>query len=115
MSFVVEIAKSATIRLGLPVTKNLDSFEIILKVGITFTDKQLTKDGRFSGSDALDKIIAKQIEYLTSDTWAKLFDFQPTFELVSKWLCEQLRPQVKQLEYVELDNKTLGVVTQYIP
>jgi hypothetical protein len=122
MSFVVEVTKAATVRQGLTAKTKADtgkpsveSFDLCIKVGILFTDKQLTKDGWFVDTDEFEQTVQKQADYLASDTWTTLFSFRPTFELVAKWLCDQLQSDVKQLEYVEIENKTLGVTTQYIP
>lgn len=135
MSFVVEVVTGTKIKQGLlapargrpvktvskaadepkAISGHHDSFEIVIKVGVMFTDKQLKKSGIYVDSDDLQLLLQKQADYLASATWTDLFDFRPTFENVSKWLCETLKKDIKQLEYVELENKTLGVTTQYIP
>ncbi len=128
MSFVIEVSKKVTVKQGLlsPVkakvakeTKTdkqpIREFEIVVRAGVAFADKQLKKSGWFVDSDAFEQELQKRVDYLASDVWTTLFDFRPTFELVSQWLANELKPHVKQLEYVELENKTLGVVTQYIP
>ena len=110
MSFVVEVSKKTTVQAKAGKKQN-----ITVKVGVCFADKQLSKKGMFVDSDVLQTAVNKQAEHLASDSWDKLFDFAPTFENVSRWVCEQLKDEVKQLEYVEIDNTTSGVVTQYIP
>lgn len=112
MSYVVEVSKAAKIR---QTQKSTKECEIVVRVGVAFADKQLTKKGWFVDSNSVQAAVDAQVTHLMSSPWDALFDFNPTFELVSKWLCDQLKPTVKQLEYVELDNKTLGTVTQYIP
>jgi 6-pyruvoyl-tetrahydropterin synthase len=111
MSFVVEITKSGNARQE----KTTESFDLVVKVGVAFADKQLKKKGAFVDTDKLAELVAAQAAYLSSDTWSTLFKFTPTCENVSKWLAEELKPHVKQLEYVELENRTMGIVTQYIP
>jgi hypothetical protein len=125
MSFVVEVVKSTTVRQGLTSSvrtskakagkPSLESFDICVRVGVVFTDKQLNKQGRYVDTDAFSDKVQAKTDYLASETWTVLFDFRPTFEMVAKWLCDQLQSEVKQLEYVEIENKTLGVTTQYIP
>lgn len=87
-------------------------FDAILKVGIIFQAEQLTERGWFVDTDAVEKQVAAISEYLASDTWTKLFDFRPTFELVSKWVADKLH-EIPQLEYVELENRTIPVKTRY--
>jgi len=111
MSFVVEITKAGKARQE----ESAKSFELVVKVGVAFADKQLKKRGPFVDTDKLAELVAAHAAYLSSDAWSALFKFKPTYELVTKWLAEELKPHVKQLEYVELENKTLGIVTQYIP
>lgn len=123
MSFVVEVTENATVRQGIKRTVKtgtsnspaIESFDIRIKAGVAFTDKQLTKAGRFVDSDDFATQVRQKADYLASDAWTILFDFTPTFELVAKWLCDQLQADVKQLEYVEIENVSLGVTTQYIP
>lgn len=126
MSYVVEVSKNVTIKQGLNAkikpaskstakAKSIDSFDITLRVGVAFADKQLKKKGWFVDSDEFGIKVGAQAIHLASAAWTDLFDFIPTFENVAKWVCDQLKAETKQLEYVEIENKTLGVVTQYIP
>jgi hypothetical protein len=112
MSYVVEITKT-----GKAQAQAADkSFDMVIKVGVAFADKQVPKrKGYYVDCEALAELIEKQAAYLSSKPWADLFKFTPTAEHVAKWLAEELGPQVKQLEYVELDNQSAGIVTQYIP
>ena len=134
MSYVIELAQPVTIRQGSltpakkpaksksiqsavvkPIEVPVKEYEIVLRVGIAFADKQLNKKGWFVDGEEFEAEVKKQAAYLASDVWSTLFNFPPTFEMVTQWVCEQITPLVKQVEYVEIENKTLGVVIQYVP
>jgi hypothetical protein len=89
------------------------SFTVMINVGINFSDDQLTSRGWFVDTDAVERQLAHCADYLASDAWTQLFEFRPTFELVAKWTYDRLSKDIPQLQYVELDNKTIAVKTRY--
>lgn len=121
--YYVEISQSFSARQGLksPVRKadglpaliTESGFDIRMSIGISFADDQLTSRGWFVDTDAVEKQVKQCVDYLASDTWTQLFDFRPTFELVAKWVYEELSKTIPQLQYVELENTTIAVKTQY--
>lgn len=122
--FEVEISKrfrarqglSSPVRLAqdLPTLAPKDGFTVILRVVVEFQDSQLNERGWFVDTDTLDETVGDYAQYLASSTWTILFDIpRPTFELIAKKTYEALRPNIKQLAYVELVNETLGVRTRY--
>lgn len=122
--FTVEIAKQLHARQGLrsPVraAKGLpglvpqSGFSVIVRAGINFDDTQLNERGWFVDTDAVEAFIIEQCDYLAGNTWTELFEFRPTFEAVAKWLYEDLKAKVPQLNYIELENETINVKTRYI-
>lgn len=123
MSYFVEIERAFTAVQGLPspvrVQRGISplargqGFEIVLRVGVSFDDDQLTERGWFFDTDAAEEVIDDCCAHLASDTWTSLFDFRPTFELVARHVFLRLASSVTQLSYVELDNRTIGVRTRY--
>ncbi len=123
MAYTVEISKKFKARQGLksPVlaarglasSVPADGFEVILRVGIKFDEEQLTDRGWFVDTDAVETVLEEICKHLASDTWTKLFDFRPTFELVARWAYQELSPKILQLDYVEIENSTLKVKTIY--
>jgi 6-pyruvoyl-tetrahydropterin synthase len=123
MTYLIDLQKEFKAKQGLasPIRreKNLqslqpsDGYSLILKAGIKFDESQLGPRGWFVDTDSLDEAIENICAKLSSDKWTSLFDFRPTFELVAKWAFEQLQPQIKQLEYIEINNQTLKTKTRY--
>ncbi len=123
MSYSVEISKTFQVKQGLasPVLRAkggsafgpTDGFEVVLRAGVAFNEDQLTDRGWFFDTDAGEEAITGICKQLASDTWTRLFDFRPTFELVARWVFEELRTEIRQLAYIELENSTLGVKTRY--
>ena len=121
--FIVEITKSFQASQGLnsPVraSKGLSSlvpkegFAVVIRAGIEFSNDQLNERGWFVDTDAVEDAVAECAAFLGSDKWTSLFDFRPTFELVSKWSFDKLNADIVQLRYIELENKTIGVRTRY--
>ncbi len=122
-TYIVEVTNSFNARQGLrsPVRSNAglaslpleNGFQVIMKVGVRFDDDQLTDNGWYIDTDALEQRLVGCANILSGDVWTELFDFRPTFEQVSRWLFKKLQSDVAQLSYVELENVTLGVTTIY--
>lgn len=98
---------------GLPSLLPKQGFDIILTIGITFTPSQLNDHGWFIDNDKVLEELDKMTTYLASKQWTKLFDFRPTFELVSRWIYHELEKNMPQMIYVSIDNLTLGVKTRF--
>jgi 6-pyruvoyltetrahydropterin/6-carboxytetrahydropterin synthase len=98
---------------GLPGLVPEDGFTVVLRVGIAFADDQLTDKGWFVDTDAIDDKLVDCCTYLGSNTWTAIFNFRPTFELVTRWAYNMLEGDIPGLQYVALDNKTIGVSTRY--
>ncbi len=120
MNYLVEICRSFKAVQGLesPVrsSKGLSRvahFDVALRVGIEFSEKQLDDKGRFVDTDAVESYVEKICVKLANDRWTNLFSFRPTFELVAEWAYEELKNDVAQISYVELENETLKVKTKY--
>ncbi|MFB8274871.1 6-carboxytetrahydropterin synthase [Nocardia colli] len=121
--FTIEIAREFAARQGLPspvrrarevaVRSPGAPFEVELRVGFRFEDEQLGDHGWFIDTDELDTVIDSIVVELTAGSWTESFSFRPTFELVSRWVFEQLAPSVPQLSYVQLTNLSLSVSTRY--
>lgn len=98
---------------GLPPLVGESGFSVEMRAGIEFAEGQLTSRGWFVDTDAVEKQIKQCADHLASDTWTGLFNFRPTFELVAKWAYEELSKTIPQLQYIELENKTITVKTRY--
>jgi 6-pyruvoyltetrahydropterin/6-carboxytetrahydropterin synthase len=98
---------------GLPPLISEDGFDVTLRIGIKFSDSQLTDKGWFVDTDAVEKELEKCAQYLSSNTWTQLFEFRPTFELVARWVYNNIIKSYPQLAYVELENTTIAVRTRY--
>ena len=123
MNYVVELERSFRANQGLasPVrrAKGLAAavpdggFSVVLRLGITFKESQLTSSGWFVDTDAVEDLLTAQCDLLASKKWTELFDFRPTFELVARQVFRELQADMPQLAYVELENTTLGVTTRF--
>ncbi|HSX00890.1 MAG TPA: HD domain-containing protein, partial [Candidatus Saccharimonas sp.] len=87
------------------------TFEVMLRVGLG--DSRLSARGWFVDTDAAERPVQALAQHLASAAWTELFDFRPTFELVAKWTYDRLASDLPQLQYVELENRTIGVTTRY--
>ena len=85
-----------------------------MRAGFSFEDDQLGERGWFVDTDALDESVDRCVERLAGGAWPEIFDFRPSFENVAKWAFTDLAPSIPQLDYVELDNETIGVTTRYV-
>jgi 6-pyruvoyltetrahydropterin/6-carboxytetrahydropterin synthase len=90
-----------------------DGYDITLHVSVTFAESQLNDRGWFIDTDSLDDIIDALCTRLSSAKWTELFEFRPTFELVARWIFQQLAPQIPQLTQIMIENHTLGASTTY--
>jgi hypothetical protein len=121
--YIVEVAQSFKARQGLgspvraadglPPLDEGAGFSVTLRAGIKFADSQLTDQGWYVDTDAVEKAVKRCAIHLSSAPWTQLFDYRPTFELVAKWVYGKLEPDIPKLYYVELDNTTLAVKTRY--
>jgi len=98
---------------SLPSLQPPDGYDLSLRVGIAFADRQLGERGWFIDTDSVESELDKIAAHLAAGTWTDLFDFRPTFEHVTRWAHQQLQPLIPQLDYVEIHNRTLGVSTKY--
>jgi 6-pyruvoyl tetrahydropterin synthase len=98
---------------GLPPTIGKEGFEVNLHIGIRFADTQLKQTGWFVDTDSVEGVVRECCDFLSSDVWTELFEFRPTFELVARWVFHNLKERIEGLNYVEFENKTIGVRTRY--
>jgi len=122
--FSIEIRRTFAVRQGLPApvrdAKNLpplmpaEGFRVTMRAGFSFEDDQLGERGWFVDTDALDESVDRCAERLAGGAWPEIFDFRLSFENVTKWAFTELAPSIPQLDYVELDNETIGVATRYV-
>lgn len=98
---------------GLPALQPVDGYDTALHITIAFDESQLGKRGWFVDTDGLDDAINAITGHLSSAKWTDLFDFRPTFELVARWVYQELEPKVPQLISIELENQTIGTMTKY--
>jgi 6-pyruvoyl tetrahydropterin synthase-like protein len=90
-----------------------EGYEITLVAGVVFDDSQLNQRGWFVDSDAVAIALEAIGQQLASKKWTEQFDFRPTFELVAKWVFEQLEEKIDNLSYIELASKTLEISVTY--
>lgn len=86
-----------------------------LRAGVGFEDGDLTERGWFLDTDALSARLAAWAELLGDGPWTDRFSFRPTFELVARHLYGELVPEVPGLAFVELEDRTYGSRTRYLP
>ncbi len=97
----------------LPSLQPQTGYEIVLIVGVEFDESQLGDRGWFVDTDSLESALDAVSVQLSGTKWTELFDFRPTFELVSRWIYQQLETTIPQLSYVELQNETLDITVKY--
>jgi hypothetical protein len=102
-------------RRGLSLISPAKGIDVVLRVGIAFSDDQLTDEGRFFDTDVVAEQIQACCDDLAERTWTELFDFPPTFELVARHVFDRLSAGIAGLAYVELRDKEFNVRTRYIP
>lgn len=102
-------------RRGLPLIAPGAGIDVILRIGVAFTEEQLTGRGWFFDTDAAAEIVERYCADLGARPWTELFVFRPTFELVARHLYRQLADRIPQLTFVELRDETFGVTTRYTP
>jgi hypothetical protein len=89
--------------------------EVALRAGVGFGDGDLTERGWFFDTDALSARLAAWADLLGDGPWTDRFPFRPTFELVARHLYGELVPEVPGLAFVELEDRTFGSRTRYLP
>ncbi|MFI7599956.1 hypothetical protein [Actinoplanes sp. NPDC049681] len=89
--------------------------EGVLRAGVGFDDGDLTDRGWFFDTDALSARLSAWADVLGDRPWTERFPFRPTFELVARHLYEELAPVVPGLAFVELEDRTYGSRTRYLP
>ena len=125
MAFVVEVERAfravqglrspVRARRGLSLISPAKGVDVNLRVGIAFSDDQLTDEGRFFDTDLVAEQIQACCDDLAERTWTELFDFPPTFELVARHVFNRLSAGIAGLAYVELTDKEFNVRTRYLP
>ena len=98
---------------GLPGLQPQNGYELTLKAAIAFEENQLTEQGWFVDSDAVDRELEQITAYLSSKSWTELFEYRPTFERIASWAFNELNQKVPQLSYITICNQTLGVNLTY--
>jgi hypothetical protein len=125
MSFVVDSCVVFRARQGLPSPVRAaagqqrlgpgEAIEVALRAGAGFDDGDLTERGWFFDTDALSARLARWADLLGDGPWTDRFPFRPTFELVAQHLYGELEPEVPGLAFVELEDRTYGSRTRYLP
>ena len=124
MTYLIEMERAFTAVQGLPSPVRAQRgiaplpsghrTDVVLRIGVSFADDQLTDRGWFFDTDAVEELIDACCADLASRTWTERFDFRPTFELVARYAFDRLSAGIAQLAYVELQNRTNGVTTRYL-
>jgi len=125
MTYVVEVERRFRAVQGLPspirTQRGLslltpgEGVAVVLTAGVAFDDDQLTDRGWFLDTDAVARILDETAGELSARPWTELFDFRPTFELVTRHLYGHLSARIPQLSFVELRDDTFGVTTRWSP
>lgn len=125
MPFVVDVCVAFRARQGLPSPVRTaagqqrlargEDVEVVLRVGVGFADSDLTERGWFFDTDALSARLAEWSDLLSDGPWTNRFPFRPTFELVARHLYGELATEVPGLAFVELEDRTYGSRTRYLP
>ncbi|MEU8241003.1 hypothetical protein AB0C07_22395 [Actinoplanes missouriensis] len=89
--------------------------DVILRIGVAFTEEQLTGRGWFFDTDEAAEVVERCCRDLGARPWTELFVFRPTFELVARHLYQQMAGQIPQLTFIELRDDTFGVTARYAP
>jgi 6-pyruvoyltetrahydropterin/6-carboxytetrahydropterin synthase len=118
VAFTVEVQRRFRARQGLKgavrsVLASGSDVPVVLKIGVTFEDSQLTADGWFFDTDLVGDLLEKCCAELSGAPWTALFPFRPTFELVARHLYQRLSSQIRQLTFVELRDESFGTITRY--
>ena len=92
-----------------------EAVEVALRAGVGFEDDDLTERGWFFDTDALSARLATWADLLGDGPWTNRFPFRPTFELVARHLYRELAPAIPGLAFVELEDRTYGSHTCYVP
>lgn len=98
---------------GLGPLQPTGGYDLTIQATIVFDESQLTDRGWFVDTDAVEDVLQATADYLASDKWTRLFEFRPTFELVSRWAYYKLAADIPQLASVKLINRTIGTATEY--
>jgi hypothetical protein len=125
MPFVVEVCVVFRAHQGLPSPVRAaagqqrltpsEATEVALRAGVSFDDGDLTERGWFFDTDALSTRLGVWADLLSDGPWTSRFPFRPTFELVARHLYGELVPEVPGLAFVELEDRTYGSRTRYLP
>ncbi|MEV4708386.1 hypothetical protein [Actinoplanes sp. NPDC049316] len=125
MAYLVEVERVFRARQGLPSPVLAarggprlgagEDIEVVLRAGVSFDDEQLTERGWYCDTDELTGRLERWTHILGDGPWTVRFPFRPTFELVARHLFHALQPEVPQLAYVELVDRTYGSRTRYGP
>jgi hypothetical protein len=125
VAFMVEVERQFEAIQGLPSMVRAErqlppipageGIRVVLKIGVAFTEDQLTERGWFFDTDIAAEVVQECCDDLARRAWTELFDFRPTFELVARHLYQQLSDRIAQLAYVELRDETFGATTRYSP
>lgn len=125
MSYVVDACVVFRARQGLPSPVRAaagrrqlvpgEAVEVVLRAGVAFEDSDLTERGWFFDTDALSVRLAAWAGLLGDGPWTDRFPFRPTFELVARHVYGELVPEVPGLAFVELEDRTYGSRTRYLP
>ena len=125
MPFVVDVCVVFRARQGLPSPVRAaagqqrlvsgEDVEVALRAGVGFEDDDLTERGWFFDTDALTARLAAWADLLGDGPWTNRFPFRPTFELVARHLYSELVAVVPGLAFVELEDRTYGSRTRYLP
>jgi len=125
MPFVVDVCVVFRARQGLPSPVraaagqqrlvSVEDVEMALRAGVGFEDDDLTERGWFFDTDALSARLAVWADLLGDGPWTNRFPFRPTLELVARYLYSELVAAVPGLAFVELEDRTYGSRTRYLP
>ena len=125
MPFVVDVCVVFRARQGLPSPVRAaagqqrlvpgEDVEVALRAGVGFEDGDLTERGWFFDTDALSARLTAWADFLGDGPWTDRFPFRPTFELVTRHLYGELVSEVPGLAFVELEDRTYGSRTRYLP
>lgn len=125
MSYVVDVCVVFRPRQGLPSPVRAaagqrqlvpgEAVEVVLRAGVAFEDSDLTERGWFFDTDALSARLEAWAGLLGDGPWTHRFPFRPTFELVARHVYGELVPEVPGLVFVELEDRTYGSRTRYLP
>jgi len=89
--------------------------EVALRAGVGFDDSDLTERGWYFDTDALSARLAAWADLLGDGPWTDRFPFRQTFELVARHVYGELASEIPGLAFVELEDRTYGSRTRYLP